>query len=61
MSERKPRVWLYHPEWYWHGWSTLWPVRYGSDEWGRWTVMLGWTITGRVVIALWRYDENHAC
>lgn len=52
MSAKRPRVWFYPPEWYWFGWPTLLPVQRGYDEWDRWTLMLGWTITGRVVIAL---------
>lgn len=49
----RPRIWFYRPQWYWHGWSTLLPVHRGNDEWDRWTLMFGWTITERVVIALW--------
>lgn len=55
MSEqRRPlrhRVWAYRPSWYWFGWMTLVPVYFGGDEYDWHTVMLGWTITGRVVIA----------
>jgi hypothetical protein len=47
------RAWFYKPEWYWHGPRTLWPFRYGHDEYARRTFLFGWTITGRVVIALW--------
>ncbi len=59
MVERmKPhRVWFYRPSWYWHGWSTLLPIYRGHDEFARWTVVLGWTITGRVVIALRRCGD----
>ena len=55
---KRPRIWFYHPEWYWHGWSTLLPVHRGGDEWNRWTLMFGWTITGRVVVALWPFKDN---
>lgn len=46
------RVWFYRPQWHWYGWRTLIPFYRGGDEHDRWTVMLGWTLTGRVVIAL---------
>lgn len=49
----KPRVWFYRPCLYWFGWKTISPIYIGGDEWNRWTLMLGWTVTGRVVIALW--------
>ena len=47
------RIWFWKPSWYWHGWTTLIPFVYGHDQYARRTVMLGWTITGRVIIALW--------
>lgn len=47
------RVWFWKPSWYWFGPRTLVPFTTGSDEWGWHTVVLGWTITGRVIIA-WR-------
>ena len=47
-----PRIWFYRPQWYWHGWKTLLPIYRGHDEYARWTLVLGWTITGRIVIAL---------
>lgn len=48
------RVWFWAPEWHWHGWSTLSPVHLGGDEYGRRTVVFGWTITGRVIVAVSR-------
>lgn len=52
-AERKSeRVWFYPPEMYWHGISTLSPVAIGHDDYARNTLMLGWTITGRIIIAL---------
>jgi hypothetical protein len=48
------RFWFYRPELYWYGWRTLWPIDHGGDEWGRWTLVLGWSITGQIVIALWQ-------
>lgn len=47
-------VWFWRPQWHWFGWMTLLPVQPGHDEYGRWTLVLGWTITGRVIIALWK-------
>jgi hypothetical protein len=46
------RIWFYSPQLYWHGWSTLLPVASGHDDYARKTVMLGWTLTGRMIIAL---------
>lgn len=48
------RVWFWRPCWYWHGWRTLLPVYFGGDECGRRTVLLGWTVTGRVIVAVSR-------
>jgi hypothetical protein len=47
------RAWFWKPSWYWYGWTTLIPFVYGHDEYARRTIMLGWTVTGRVIIALW--------
>lgn len=47
------RVWAWGPQWHWFGWSTLLPIHVGGwygDEYGRRTLVLGWTITGRVII-----------
>lgn len=49
-----PKVWFWAPAWYWHGPSTLLPIGFGGDEWGRRVLVLGWTITGRVLIAVSR-------
>ena len=48
----KSRFWFYRPQWYWFGWRTLVPMRFGHDEWSRKALLLGWTITGEIVIAL---------
>lgn len=45
------RVWFWKPSWYWFGPRTLVPFTTGSDEWDWHTIVLGWTITGRVIIA----------
>ena len=50
---RRPRVWFYRPQWHWWGPRTLLPFYVGGDEWGRRTLVFGWTVTGRVVVALW--------
>lgn len=47
------KIWFWKPSWHWHGWTTLVPFVYGHDEYARRTAMFGWTITGRVIIALW--------
>jgi hypothetical protein len=57
----RPRVWFYRPVMYWYGWRTLRPFWFGNSEprdpardgthFGR-TLVLGWTITGQVVIWL---------
>lgn len=48
------RVWFWKPSWYWHGWRTLLPWYIGGDESGRRTLLLGWTVTGRVIVAISR-------
>lgn len=60
MRRKPPRVWFYRPQLYWYGWLTLLPVHRGHDEFARWTVSLGWTITGRVVVAV-RNCKNPEC
>ncbi|MDR6907482.1 hypothetical protein J2X63_003190 [Agromyces sp. 3263] len=45
------RVWFWKPQWYWFGWRTLVPFLRGHDEFSRETLLFGWTITGRVIIA----------
>lgn len=47
------RVWFWKPSWYWFGWKTLIPFLYGHDQYARRTLLFGWTITGRVIIAVW--------
>lgn len=48
----KRRVWFYAPALYWFGWKTLLPVTFGHDEWSRQTLVIGWSITGRIVIPI---------
>lgn len=47
----RTRIWFWKPQWYWHGWRTLIPFFRGGDEYDWHTICLGWTITGRVIIA----------
>lgn len=56
----KSRVWFWKPSWYWLGWRTLVPFVRGHDEYSRETVLFGWTITGRVIIAT-NYCGNPGC
>lgn len=48
----KSRVWFDRAEWYWYGWRTLLPVHFSHDEYARRTFVVGWTITGHIVMAL---------
>lgn len=56
-TARKSRFWFYRPEWYADGWS---PIYRGHDEHSRRTVVIGWPITGRIVIAT-RYCGDATC
>jgi hypothetical protein len=57
----RERVWFWRPEWYWFGWQTLLPFYKGGDEWDWHTIVLGWTITGRVIIATRRCPQTGKC
>jgi hypothetical protein len=46
------KPWFYRPQWYWYGWKTLLPISLGGDEWCRRDLVLGVSITGRVIIPL---------
>ncbi|MFE6966871.1 hypothetical protein ACFVAJ_17305 [Agromyces sp. NPDC057679] len=46
------RLWFWRPQRHWFGWKTLIPVRFGHDEFARQTILLGWTVTGRMIIAI---------
>lgn len=52
------KVWFWRPSWYWFGWDALLPFNRGHDEFSRSTVVLGWTITGRVIIPLWSCGDE---
>ena len=45
------RLWFYRPAFHWFGPRTLLPVFFGWDEYDWHTVVLGWSVTGRMVIA----------
>lgn len=52
-ARRKARIWFYQPQMHWFGPWTLSPFDYGHDDLSRRTLVIGWTITGRIVIPLW--------
>lgn len=50
--KRRPwraRAWFYRPEWFWHTGKPFW---FGDDEYHWRTLVIGWTFTGRIIIAL---------
>lgn len=53
MIPKAGRVWFWKPQWYWFGPKTLIPFQYGHDEYARRVLVFGWTVTGRVLIAVW--------
>lgn len=52
------KPWFYKPQWYWYGWKTLLPISLGNDEWCRYDLVLGTTITGRIIIPLWGHKAS---
>lgn len=52
------RFWFYKPELYWYGWKTLLPFGKGSDEWCRFTIVIGWNFTGQIIIP---YRQCRGC
>ena len=46
------RVWLSRPQWHWYGWRTAVPFYWGGDEYDWHCWVFGWTITGRVSLAV---------
>ena len=51
------RIWFLRPQWYWYGWSTLIPFYYGHDQYARRVLAFGWTVTGRIYIAVWNCGD----
>jgi len=47
------RWWFYRPQVYWQSWKSLLPVGFGFDEYGRKVCVLGWSVTGKICLALW--------
>lgn len=63
-SKKRPlrqRVWFWKPQWHWFGWGTLSPVHRSADEWDWHTIVFGWTITGRIIIAIRRCPQTGRC
>lgn len=56
-ARSKSRIWFWKPSWHWFGWKTLIPFMYGHDELARRTILLGWTVTGRVIIPVWNCGD----
>jgi hypothetical protein len=46
------RFWAYRPHLAFDGWRDISPIGRSHDEYGRWTLVLGWAFTGRIIIAL---------
>lgn len=44
----RSRIWGYKPQWYFQRFSPTW---LSSDEYGRRTFVIGWCVTGQLVIA----------
>lgn len=58
LQKAESKVWFWRPSWYWFGWGTLVPIYVGHDDFARRTLLLGWSVTGRVIIALWPCGEK---
>lgn len=64
VKMRRPlreRVWFWKPELHWFGPKTLLPFGRGGDEWDWHTIVLGWTVTGRMIIATRRCTGTGRC
>lgn len=57
-DSEKRLAWTDRPVLYWYGWRTLLPVHFGSDEFYRKVVTLGWNLFGQINIALWTHKEH---
>ena len=58
LKQRDRRPWFWKPQWHWFGWGTLAPIGIGHDEYARHTLILGWTVTGRMIIPLWDCGDD---
>jgi len=52
VARAKSRVWFYAPQFYWFGVGALSPILINHDEYARRTLVIGWTITGRIIFAI---------
>ena len=52
--------WVWGPQLHWFGLRTLLPFSVGHDEYARRTLVIGWSITGRVISPLW-YCGSEDC
>ena len=48
-AEPKRSPWFYKPQWYFPRRPPVW---LGGDEWCRRTLVLGWNVTGQIIIPL---------
>lgn len=51
--QRDRTPWFWKPQRYWFGRGTLLPFMVGHDEYARRTIVVGWTVTGRIIFPLW--------
>lgn len=61
MLGKPVKIWFYKPTLYWFGWKTLLPFARGGDEWCRRTLVIGWSLTGQIVIPLWYCKGCDGC
>ncbi len=57
----RTRIWFWKPQWHWFGPKTLLPFGTGGDEFDWHTIVLGWSITGRAIIAVRRCPGTGKC
>lgn len=57
----RKRIWFWRPELCWYGPTTLLPWYRGGDEYDWHTIVLGWTVTGRIIIATRRCPQTGKC
>jgi hypothetical protein len=52
------RLWFWKPQWHWFGWKSLLPFQYGHDQHARRVLVFGWTVTGRILFAVWSCGDE---
>lgn len=57
----RSRFWFYRPTLYWYGWASLRPFWFGGDEFNWHTLVIGWNLTGQLVIATRPCDGTGKC